>query len=71
MLVFKVRVEVMFIYNVNNNIKNGVLGIVLLFLNGFLIVIIVAEIEIGIVVNRVIWFVYNKKKSIKVIGIRT
>lgn len=67
MLVFKVRVEVMFIYNVNNNIKNGVLGIVLLFLNGFLVVIIVVEI---IVVNWVIWFVYNKKKLIKVIGIR-
>lgn len=57
----------MFIYNVNNNIKNGVLGIVLLFLNGFLVVIVVVEI---IVVNRVIWFVYNKKKLIKVIGIR-
>lgn len=68
MLVFKVRVEVMFIYNVNNNIKNGVLGIVLLFLNGFLVVIVVVEI---IVVNRVIRFVYNKKKLIKVIGIRT
>lgn len=58
----------MFIYNVNNNIKNGVLGIVLLFLNGFLVVIVVVEI---IVVNRVIRFVYNKKKLIKVIGIRT
>lgn len=67
MLVFKVRVEVMFIYNVNNNIKNGVLGIVLLFLNGFLVVIVVVEI---IVVNWVIRFVYNKKKLIKVIGIR-
>lgn len=69
-LVLKVRAEVMFIYNVNNNIKNGVPGTVSSFLNGLSIVTTAAEIEIGIVVNRVTWPVYNKKKLTKVIGTR-
>lgn len=68
MLVLKVRAEVMFIYNVNNNIKNGVPGTVSSFLNGLSVVTAAAE---TIVVNRVTRPVYNKKKLTKVIGTRT
>ena len=42
-LVLKVGAEVMFIYIVNNNIKNGVQGTVLSFLNGLPVVTTAAE----------------------------
>ena len=67
-LVLKVGAEVMFIYNVNNSIKNGVQGTVSSFLNGLLVVTTAAE---TIVVNQVTWPVYEKKEPIKVIGTRT
>ena len=66
-LVLKFGAEVMFIYNVNNNIKNGVQGTVSSFLNGLPVVTTAAE---TIVVNQVTWPVYNKKELAKVMGTR-
>ena len=67
-LALKVGAEVMFIYNVNNNIKNGVQGTVSSFVNGLPVVTTAAE---TIIVNQVTWPVYDKKEPTKVIGTRT
>ena len=64
----KVGAQVMFIYNINHNIKNGVQGTVASFLNGLPVVTTASE---TIVVNQVIWPVYDKKEPTKVIGTRT
>jgi len=67
-VVLKVGADVMFIFNVNNNIKNGVQGTVSSFLNGLPVVTTAAE---TIVVNQVTWPVYDKKEPTKVKGTRT
>ena len=67
-LALKVGAQVMFIYNINNNIKNGVQGTVVSFLNDLPVVATVSE---TLVVNRVTWPVYDRKEATKVIGTRT
>ena len=61
-VVIKVGAEVMFIYNVNNNIKNGMQGTVSSFLNGLPVVTTAAK---TIVVNQVTWPVYDKRNRPK------
>ena len=67
-LALKVGAQVMFIYNINDNIKNGVQGTVTSFLNGLPVVCTASE---TIVVNQVTWPVYDKRQPTKVIGTRT
>ena len=67
-LVLKVEVKVMFIYNLNDRIKNGVQGIVTSFLNGLAVVTTESE---SLLVDRVTWPVYDLKGPTKVIGTRT
>lgn len=58
-LVLKVGAKVMFIYNVNDRIKNGVQGTVTSFLNGLPVVTTSNGTE-GDVVERVTWSVYDR-----------
>ena len=67
-LALKVGAKVMFIYNINANIKNGVQGSVVSFVNGLPVVTTSSE---TLVVDRVTWPVYDKKVLTKVIGTRT
>ena len=67
-LALKVGAQVMFIYNINDKIKNGVHGTVTPFLNGLPVVTTASE---TIVVNQVTWSVYDKREPSKVIGTRT
>ena len=67
-LVLKVGVKVMFIYNLNDRIKNGVQGTVTSFLNGLAVITTESESPF---VDRVTWPVYDLKGPTKVIGTRT
>lgn len=67
-LALKVGAKVMFIYNINDNIKNGVQGTVVSFLNGLPVVATASETP---VVSKVTWPVYDRKEPTKVIGTRT
>jgi hypothetical protein len=58
----------MFIYNINDVIKNGVLGTVVSFSNDLPVVQTDLETLVG---NRVTWPVYDKHNSSKIIGTRT
>ena len=58
----------MFIYNINDNIKNGVQGTVVSFLNDLPVVKTPTE---TIVVNRVTWPIYDRKDISKVVATRT
>ena len=60
-LASKVGEKVMFIYNLNNRIKNGVQGTVTSFLNGLPVV---TESK-SLLVDRVTWPVYDLKKSLE------
>ena len=67
-MALKVGAPVMFIFNISDNIKNGVQGTVVSFVNGLPVV------NTGIktlVVDRVTWSVYDRKQTSKVIGTRT
>jgi ATP-dependent exoDNAse (exonuclease V) alpha subunit len=67
-LALKIGAPVMFIYNINDNIKNGVQGTVVSFLNELPVVNTGSE---TLVVDRVTWSVYDRKHTSKVIGTRT
>jgi hypothetical protein len=67
-LSLKAGARVMFIYNINDVIKNGVLGIVVSFSND--LPVVQTDLE-TLVVNRVTWPVYDKHNSSKIIGTRT
>ena len=69
-LVLKVGAKVMFIYNVNDRIKNGVQGTVASFLNGLPVVTTSNGTE-GVVVKRVTWSVYDRMDIHKLGGMLT
>ena len=58
----------MFIYNLNDRIKNGVQGTVTSFLNGLPVITTESE---SLLVDRVTWPVYDLKDLTKGIGTRT
>ena len=66
-LALKVGAPVMFIYNINDNVKNGVQGTVVSFLNGLPVVNTGSE---TLIVDRVTWPVYDRKHTFKVIATR-
>ena len=67
-LALKIGAKVMFIYNINTEIKNGVMGNVVAFQNGLPVV---ATSSATIVVDWVTWPVYDRDDLTKVIGTRT
>ena len=67
-VVLKIGAKVMFIYNINDKIKNGVQGTVVYFLNGLPVVTSGSE---SIVVDRVTWPVYDGRDPNKLVGTRT
>jgi len=67
-LVLKIGAKVMFIFNINDQIKNGVRGEVVSFVNGLPLVSCSAE---TIVVDRVTWPVYDRTDPTKVVGTKT
>ena len=67
-VVLKIGAKVMFIYNINDKIKNGVQGTVVYFLNGLPVVTSGSE---SIVVDRVTWPVYDRRDPNKLVGTRT
>lgn len=67
-LALKVGAQVMFTYNINDNIKNGVLGSVVGFSND--LPVVRTDLE-TIVVKKVTWSVYDRHDSSKVVGTRT
>ena len=58
----------MFIYNISERIKNGVLGTVSSFVNGLPVVTTGSE---SVIVNKVTWSVYDNRNCSSVIGTRT
>ena len=60
----------MFIYNINDHIKNGVQGTVASFLNG-LPVVTTSDGAASVVVERVTWSVYDRIENHKLVGTRT
>ena len=68
-LVLKVGAKVMFIYNINDHIKNGVQGTVALFLNG-LPVVTTSDGAAIVVVERVTWSVYDRIENHKLVRTR-
>lgn len=67
-VVLKVGAKVMYIYNINDKIKNGVQGTVVSFLNGLPVVSSGSE---SVVVDRVTWPVYDRRDPNKLVGTRT
>ena len=67
-LVLKIGAKVMFIFNINDRIKNGVRGEVVSFVNGLPLVSCSTE---TIVVDRVSWPVYDRTDPTKIVGTRT
>ena len=67
-VVLKIGAKVMFIYNINDKIKNGVQGTVVYFLNGLPVVTSGSE---STVVDRVTWPVYDRRDPNKLVGTRT
>ena len=67
-LALKVGTQVMFIYNINDRIKNGVQGTIVSFTNGLPVVSASSE---TIVVEKVNWSVYAKDDPTKVVGTRS
>ena len=67
-LSLKVGAPVMFIYNISERIKNGVLGTVSSFVNGLPVVTTGSE---SVIVNKVAWSVYDNRDCSSVIGTRT
>ena len=57
----------MFIYNINDNVKDGVQGTVVSFLNGLRVVNTGSK---TLIVDRVTWPVYDRKHTFKVIATR-
>lgn len=69
-LILKVGAKVMFVYNINDRIKNGVQGTVASFLNG-LPVVTTSDGTESVVVERVTWSVYDRIETHKLVGTRT
>lgn len=67
-VVLKVGAKVMFIFNINDRIKNGVRGEVVSFVNGLPVVSCSAK---TIVVDRVTWPVHDRTNPTKVVATRT
>ena len=67
-LALKVGAQVMFIYNINDRIKNGVQGTVVSFTDGLPVVSTFSE---TVIVKKVTWSVYAKDDPTRVIGTRS